>query len=352
MMAITDNQPAVSVVVPCRNERAHIELVVKSILAQETPPGGFEIIVVDGMSDDGTRAVLADLAQDENRLRVIDNAGRITPCGFNAAIRAARGRYIALLGAHATYAPDYLKTCFEVADSTGADNVGGAMSCTGETFLQKAIALAHHSPFSVGGARWHNVAYEGWADTVFGGFYERSVFERIGLFDETLVRNQDDEFNLRLTRAGGRIWHSPRIRSCYHPRASLAALFRQYLQYGYWKVRVIQKHGRPASLRHLIPAVFVVLLALLPAVALFYAPVLWLWFGTIGLYIASDLFAAALTARRSWKFFPLLTVVFPMYHFGYGMGFVAGLLDFCLFHREPSKIFTGLTRSSTSFERS
>jgi glycosyltransferase involved in cell wall biosynthesis len=351
MTAIANSNPIVSVVVPCRNEQDHIESVVKSILAQEPPRGGFEIIVVDGMSDDGTRAILADLARRENRLRVIDNAGRITACGFNAAIRAARGRYIALLGAHATYAPEYLKTCVEVADATGADNVGGAMSCTGEAFLQKAIALAHHSPFSVGGARWHNVGYEGWADTVFGGFYERSVFERIGLFDETLVRNQDDELNLRLTRAGGKIWHSPRIRSWYHPRASLAALFRQYLQYGYWKVRVIQKHRRPASLRHLIPAVFVVLLALLLAVGLFYAPVLWLWFGMIGLYIASDIFAAALTARRNWKFFPLLTVVFPMYHFGYGIGFLAGLLDFCIFHREPSKIFTGLTRSSTPLER-
>src|SRR5581483_2093532 len=193
--------------------------------------------------------------------------------------------------------------------ATGADNVGGAMTAVGESFLQKAIAMAHHSAFSVGGARWHNAAYEGRADTVFGGFYQRSVFERIGLFDETLVRNQDDEFNLRLRRAGGQIWHSPRIRSWYHPRASLRALFRQYLQYGYWKV------------------------------------------GLIGFYLCGDLLAAALTARRSWKFFLPLAAVFPVYHFGYGIGFVAGLWDFCVRRRAPAQTFTGLTRSPAPLER-
>lgn len=343
--------PLVTAVIPCRNERGQISRCLESIFAQDEFPGGFEVIVADGLSDDGTRAILDEFAGREQRLRVIDNPGRITACAFNAAIRAARGRYIALLGAHARYAPDYLKSCLEVARATGADNVGGAMTAVGESFLQKAIAMAHHSAFSVGGARWHNAAYEGRADTVFGGFYQRSVFERIGLFDETLVRNQDDEFNLRLRRAGGQIWHSPRIRSWYHPRASLRALFRQYLQYGYWKVRVIRKHRRPASPRHLVPAAFVAALAFLPAAGIFYAPALGLWLGLIGFYLCGDLLAAALTARRSWKFFLPLAAVFPVYHFGYGIGFVAGLWDFCVRRRAPAQTFTGLTPSPAPLER-
>src|SRR5438552_1613745 len=197
--------PAVSIVVPCRNEKGHIGTCIRSILAQEPPPGGFEVIVADGMSDDGTRDVLKRLAEEDPRLRVVDNPGRITPCGMNTGIREARGRYIAIMGAHNRYAPDYLCRSVEVLEGTGADDVGGAMVCEAESWLQQAIAAAHHSPFSVGGARWHNPDYEGPADTVFGGVYRREVFARIGFFDEELVRNQDDEFNLRLVRAGGKI---------------------------------------------------------------------------------------------------------------------------------------------------
>jgi GT2 family glycosyltransferase len=218
--------------------------------------------------------------------------------------------------------------------------------------LQKAIAIAHHSRFSVGGARWHDVDYEGPADTVFGGFYRREVFQQIGLFDETLVRNQDDEFNLRLTRAGGRIWQSPRIKSWYHPRASLAALFRQYMQYGYWKIRVVQKHGKPASVRHLVPGSFVFCLLSLPLIAVFSPLALWVWTGMVVQYAGCNLFASTATAaRQGWKFLPVLPAVFACYHFGYGFGFLYGLIDFVVLRRSPSTVFSNLTRSSPSPHR-
>lgn len=345
-------RPMISVVIPCRNEIEHIASCLSSVFEQEDVPGNFEVIVADGMSEDGTREVLNHLCGVHAGLRVVDNPGRITSAALNTGIRNARGRYIAIMGAHAHYAHDYLKRCLEVADATGADNVGGSMNCIGDSKLEKAIAAAHHSPFAVGGARWHNPGYEGPADTVFGGFYRREVFDRIGLFDEKLVRNQDDELNLRLTRAAGKIWHSPRIQSWYHPRASLAALFRQYMQYGYWKVCVVRKHGRPASIRHLVPALFVVALLVLLPLAFFFDAASWLGLALIGAYLACDIAASATTAARSeLGQFPILLAVFPCYHFGYGAGFLRGMIDFILLRRAPSEAFTRLTRSTLPLRR-
>jgi succinoglycan biosynthesis protein ExoA len=339
-------RPGVSAVIPCRNEHAHIESCVRSVLAQHTVPGGFELIVADGMSDDGTREILARLASEDERLRVIDNPARITARGMNIGIRHARGQYIAIMGAHSEYAPDYLSASLRVSQKTRADNVGGSMVCHGETWLQRAIAVAHHSPFSVGGARWHDVSYEGPADTVFGGFYRREVFDRIGHFDESLLRNQDDEFNLRLTLAGGKIWHSPAIRSSYAPRDSVGALFCQYLQYGYWKVAVIKKHHRPASLRHLVPGAFVLSLVILPLLAFFHGPLIYLWLALLAAYVIANLSASSVTAARSaWRFLPVLPLVFGCYHFGYGIGFLRGVLGFVIRRRAPSVTFTRLTRA-------
>ncbi len=351
--------PEISVVVPCRNEALHIEGCLLSLLRQEEPPGGFEIIVADGMSDDGTRRVLEKMAAANPRLRVVDNPRRTTPCGMNSGICASRGRWVAIVGSHNRYAPDYLVKCLEAARATGADNVGGAMYAEASGLVQKAIAAAHHSPFSAGGARWHNPDYEGPADTVFGGFYRREVFEGIGLFDEELVRNQDDELNLRLTRAGGKIWQSPRVKSWYHPRASLGALFRQYRQYGYWKVRVIQKHRLPASWRHLVPGAFVLAMLVL---GLFCAGSLVAYLlglcpagpaivSTISLalsacaYLAAAFGASAMTARvNGWSLLPVLPAVFICYHVGYGWGFLRGAWDFSIRKKKAASQFVELTR--------
>ncbi len=327
------NQSSVSCVVPCRNECDHIETCLQSILAQEP----LEVIVADGMSDDGTREILDRLARTDARLRIVDNPKRITPAGMNAGIHAAQGKFIAIMGAHQRYAPDYLRCSIEALEQTGADNVGGAMFCEADTWLQGVIAAAHHSPFSVGGARWHNPNYEGPADTVFGGVYRREIFARIGLFDEQLARNQDDELNFRLIRAGGKIWQSPAIRSWYRPRGSLVALFRQYRQYGYWKVRVIQKHRMPASWRHLVPATFVLLLILLPVLSIR------AWLVLLVAYLVGNVGASILTAARyGWGLLPALPAVFACYHFGYGWGFLLGIRDL---NRAPSPSFTELTRT-------
>jgi hypothetical protein len=198
----------------------------------------------------------------------------------------------------------------------------------------------------VGGARWHNAQYEGPVDTVFGGFYRREVFDKIGLFDESLIRNQDDELNLRLTRAGGKIWQSPKIKSWYRPRSNLASLFQQYMQYGYWKVAVMQKHRRLASMRQIVPAVFVFAVTALPLLALFHPPFFFFWLGVMGGYTACNVGASFMAAkRRGWTCLPNLPVVFACYHVGYGIGFLRGMLDFVILRRAPSKFFCTLTRS-------
>jgi len=317
------------------------------MLAQETCSGGFEVIVADGMSDDGTRDILERISREDSRLRMVDNPERITPCGMNAGIAAARGKYVAIAGAHCRYAPDYLRQSVQVLDETCADNVGGAVICEGQTLVQRAAAAAHHSWFGAGGARWHDPDYDGPADTVFGGVYRREVFNRIGLFDRELIRNQDDEFNLRLTRSSGRVWQSRRIKSWYSPRKTLRSLFQQYFQYGYWKVRVIQKHRLPASIRHIVPVAFVSCLALLPLAALVWPVAGLAWLALVSSYALCSVVAAFSAAnRRDWDVLFVVPMVFACYHFGYGTGFLVGIRDFMIVRRGAPNFAKKTTRTT------
>jgi succinoglycan biosynthesis protein ExoA len=337
--------PAVSLIVLCRNEQPYIAACIQSLYVQDLPAGSFEIIVAEGLSTDGTREILAWLATAHACLRIIDNPGRIASTGFNTAVRAARGKIIVRIDVHTRYAPDYVSQCLAVLHETDADNVGGPWVAQGTGYVGRAVAAAFQSPFAVGGARGHNPHYTGPVDTVYLGCWRREVFERIGFFDEELARNEDDEFNLRLQRAGGLIWQSPRIQSWYHPRTSLRALWQQYGQYGYWKVLVIQKHRMPASVRHLVPAAFVVTMLTLPLLALLWPGAWGLWGGLGLLYIVGTLAASVATAWQcDWTLWPVLPVVFACYHLGYGYGFLRGLWDFVLWRRPPAEAMSALTR--------
>ncbi|MCI0523938.1 MAG: glycosyltransferase family 2 protein [Acidobacteria bacterium] len=342
--------PLVSLIVPCRNEQKTIRQCLDSILACDYPIDHLEILVADGMSDDGTREILNGYASRFPAIRMIDNPQKITPTGLNSAIKAARGEIIIRLDAHTDYAQDYVRQCVEVLLETEADNVGGAARTKANGYLQEAISLAFHSPFSAGGARFHDVDYEGYVDTVTYGCWRRDKLFELGLFDEELARNQDDELNLRITRNGGKVWQSPRIRSWYQPRASLSALFRQYSQYGYWKVRVIQKHKTPASWRHLVPGAFVASLILLGVTSVFSSIAKWLLTIELSLYLLANLAATLVTCRepKRFKFIPILPLVFAAYHFGYGYGFLRGLVDFVWLKRGARKSFGALTRTRST----
>ena len=343
--------PAVSIILPCRNEASHIAACLRGVLVQEEPPGGFEVVIADGMSDDATRREIADVASNDVRVRLIDNPGRIVSTGLNAGIAAARGGVVIRMDAHTEYAPDYVVRCLETLGRTGADNVGGPWVARGRGYLSRAIAAAFQSPFSAGGARGHDARFEGPVDTVYLGCWPRAIFDRIGAFDEEMVRNQDDEFNLRLTLAGGRIHQSPAIRSWYTPRSSLKALFRQYMQYGYWKVRVIKKHGRPASPRHLIPALFVIGIAFGWLGGLVH-PGLWVAYAAaIALYALIGLaFSIGAARKAGWDILPVLPFVFATYHVSYGCGFARGIVDFLILRRGPRPSMRTLTRPAAGIE--
>jgi succinoglycan biosynthesis protein ExoA len=319
----------VSIVSACRNERREILAFLDSLLAQDMTGISWEALIADGMSDDGTRELLSAYAERDARLRVIDNPGRIVSTGLNAAIRAARGTIIIRMDAHTFYAPDYCRRCIQVLETTGAENVGGPARTKAEGVMGRAIAAAYHSPFSTGGAVFHDENYEGYADTVPYGCWRRSTFDRIGYFDEVLVRNQDDELNLRILRSGGRIWQSSQIVSWYRPRSRLSGLFRQYFQYGFWKVAVIRKHRIPGSWRHLIPAAFVAGNALLLALMIVIPAAAAVWMGAAALYLILCMMAAILAARRhGWSVLLALPLVFATYHVSYGLGFLAGVVCF------------------------
>jgi succinoglycan biosynthesis protein ExoA len=344
-----------TIVVACRNERSHIRQFVESLLAQDLSGMAWEAIVADGMSDDGTREILREFCAACPQLRTIDNPRRVVSPGLNAAIRAASGSIIVRMDAHTSYAPDYCKRCVAELERTGADNVGGPARTRTHGTRARAFAAAYHSRFSTG-ARFHDEAYEGWIDTVPYGCWRKETLERIGLFDETLVRNQDDELNLRLIRAGGKIWQSPDIVSWYSPRATLTALFLQYFQYGFWKAAVVRKHRLPGSWRHLAPVMFVLAHILLFAACIVtaaahkseFAVAGFLWLALLLAYAAANVTASLAAARKSgWETLPYLPAVFAVYHFSWGLGFLAGFRWFLPSAARPranNSFFTRISR--------
>jgi succinoglycan biosynthesis protein ExoA len=314
----------VSLIAPCRNERDHIDAFVQSVWAQRLPDGWtLELLVADGDSDDGTAERLRALAQTDTRLHAVANPRRIVSTGLNACLAQARGEVIVRMDIHTTYAPDYVAQCIAALQRTGADNVGGPWIAVGDTPAQRAIAAAFQSRWVVGGARSRDVRYEGLVETVYLGCWPRATFERFGGFDEQLVRNQDDEHNLRMTQGGGRIWQSAAVRSEYRPRGSVQQLFQQQRQYGYWRPFVLKKHGRPASWRQLAPAVFVAALAVVLAAAPWSALPL---SALLAVYLAYLVFVSTLVAASAgWGLWWRLPLVIAAYHLGYGLGTWQGL---------------------------
>jgi glycosyltransferase involved in cell wall biosynthesis len=333
----------ISIIVPCRNERQHIDAFCDSVLQQKLPVDWqMEVIVADGDSDDGTRQQLEQRCSSDARLILVDNPGRIVSTGLNACIARARGSIIARLDVHSQFASDYLAQCIAALARTGADNVGGPWVAQGTGPTGAAIAAAFQCRWVVGGARSRATELEGEVDTVYLGCWPRSVFDRFGNFDETLVRNQDDEHNLRLRLGGARIWQSRLIRSTYQPRNSLRQLFAQQRQYGYWRPFVMRKHGQAGAARQLVPAAFVAAtvasVVLLPWSAL---PI-----EGLALAYTSYLLVASTAAARSaghWALLLRLPATIAAFHLGYGLGTWRGLWDIAR-SRRPSQAFAKITR--------
>ncbi len=319
----------ISTITPMRDEIASVDHFVADLAAQDFA-GELEILVADGGSVDGSVEQLEAAARAASLpLQVVENpAGWVSPA-LNACISHATGDLIVRLDCHSRYPAHYLRRCAELAAETGAWNVGGRVEPRGETPMERAVACAMDSPF--GGIGWTRLGGTEPVeiDTVTFGAFRPVAFSAAGLFDEEMVRNQDDELNHRIRSVGGRIVLDPTLVVRYRPRGSLARVWRQYYEYGLWKVPVMLKHRAVLSLRSMAPLAFLTLIVLLAVAAPFSAAALALLATVLGIYLLGALVFALRGVRARGEplsLTPRVMSVFPAFHFGYGVGMARGWL--------------------------
>lgn len=334
--------PFISVIIPTYNEERSIDECITSMLEQDYPRERMEWFFVDGDSVDSTPARLCDYKERYPELiNIINNPDRTVPYAMNLGIRASRGEYIIRLDAHAAYAPDYFSSCVRVLDRTGADNVGGIIETRARTDMGKSIAKMLASPFGVGNSTFRTGGKDGYVDTVPFGAFRRDVFERVGLYDERLTRNQDSELNYRIIKNGGKIYLSHEIKLAYYCRDTLRGITKMAFQNGKWNIITSRLCPGSMRLRHFVPCIFLLSLICLPAAAGLVAalsPVL----GTVAAGLLSKLIGAALYAELCLYFaldccfsfraasdlreFLRLICLHPAFHICYGAGSLAGIL--------------------------
>lgn len=318
--------PLVTLIVPVRNEEAHIEACLRSLLAQDHPADRLECLVVDGDSDDRTASIVRRMAEVDARIRLLRNPRRAMPHGLNLGIAAAKGALVGVVNGHSALPPDYVSRLVRTVETTGAWSVGGRIVRVARSPIHRAIALATSSPVGVGDSR-HNYADEaGWVETAFPGFWRRDVFDRVGPFDPEMLLNEDNELSHRIRKAGGGIWYDPSVAVEYVPRATLPALFRQYHGYARGKIRVLRKHGGGLRWRHAIPAGWVAWLVGGGAAALMASPLRPIWLIGTGLY-AGVVLVASLRLRKPDTRWWLIAAAFVTLHLAYGLGTWGGLLE-------------------------
>jgi succinoglycan biosynthesis protein ExoA len=322
--------PFVSVLMPVRNEADFISRCLLAVLAQDYPRDLMEIIIIDGMSTDGTQEIVSSFQKQHPNIQLIRNPSRIVPTSLNLAISQAHGEIIIRVDGHCEIAPDYVSQCVSHLMNDQIEGVGGPIDTIGTTYISMAIACAMRSSFGVGNSAFRTVRDKTkFVDTVAFPAYTRRTIERAGPFDQELVRNQDDEYNYRLRQLGCAILLTPKIRSRYYSRSSILLLAKQYYQYGFWKVRVMQKHPRQMQLRQFAPPAFVASLIAFGLAAPISKVGLRLFTVIACTYMASNLVASTVLARsHGWKYLPVLPAAFASLHLSYGLGFLAGLVKF------------------------
>ena len=317
----------VSIILPIRNEVRHISPLIDSILSNNIDDQ-CEILIVDGNSTDGSIEVLENYADQYPFIKLINNPHSIVPTGFNMALNQSIGDVIIRIDGHCEIPPDYLNRCLELLNSTDADIVGGNIETISHGQVGKAIAIAQSSWFGVGGVKFRRIGLKesGYVDSLAFGAHRRKIFAEIGGYDEEMVCNQDDEFNFRAIQAGKKIWIDPTIKTKYYSRSSYSKLFKQYFNYGYYKIRSIQKRRQIISMRHLVPFLFIVSL-----------------FSTIyyGLYINNPIIStivffpylvcnifSSIIVSPSVQIIPSIFISYWVLHIGYGLGFIWGFIKF------------------------
>jgi cellulose synthase/poly-beta-1,6-N-acetylglucosamine synthase-like glycosyltransferase len=334
----------VSVIVPCRNEEKSIKSCLEAILENDYGSENIEIIVVDGLSTDNSVIKIKEVLADHTKagISIISNRKMITPVSFNLGIKASKGSYILIVGARHILSKNYISTCLRILnDDSQIGCVGSVGDLVFDSVKSEMIAYATSSSFGVG-LSFRNQS-DTFVDTVGIPLYRRNIFEQIGYFDENLVRNQDDELNYRVRKSGYKIYVTSETRIKYYVRTRFKDLFKQYYQYGYWKVFVNRKHKTITTFRQVIPVLFVlfVVIGLIGSIFLKFFSLF--YFGIIILYLCTGLF---ISSKKTWKLSSIIQIMisFIILHSSYGIGYLNGILDFLVFDKKPGTIHTTLSR--------
>lgn len=339
--------PRVSVIIPCCNEAAWIQLCLESIDKNDFPKDRLEVLIVDGMSDDETRTAINEFVAGHPYACMLDNPKLIASAALNIGIATSQGDVVMRMDAHVEYPPSYISSLVQWLGKSGADNVGGiCITCpANDGAMAKAIAFGMSHPVGVGDSYFRiGVARPCWVDTVPFGCYRREVFDRLGGFDEELIRDQDDEMNARIIHAGGRILLVPDVVCRYYARDSLWKLWRMFYQYGYFKPLATKKLKHLTTVRQLAPPLLVVALLLTAALAHWSLLAMSVLCLLLGAY-AGMLFLGMWQASRThgWLTAFMSLPVFLTLHFGYGIGYLKGIFDFWILRRNLQRWPTTFT---------
>jgi succinoglycan biosynthesis protein ExoA len=329
--------PRISIVIPCYNEKATIRQLLEAILHQTYPFADIEVVIADGLSQDGTLDEIAKFSNEHPDLvvRVVKNAARSIPSAVNCAIQASVGEYIVRLDAHSRPYPNYVERCLVALDAGLGDNVGGVWQIQpgDRGWVAESVAVAARHPLGVGDAAYRIGAKASAVDTVPFGAFRRSLIEKIGYFDESLHSNEDYEFNARIRQNGGRVWLDPGIVTVYYARSTLRELARQYWRYGFWKLRMLRRYPGTLRWRQSLPPLFVA--SLLGLALLSWWPLAgWLLALELGLYVTVLLLAGLVSAIRMRKIYlvPGLPLSIATMHLAWGGGFLWSLISSTLEH--------------------
>jgi len=312
----------VSVIIPMRNEKAFVRGCLESFVRQLKDRKDIEILCIDGMSTDGTAEIVAEYASADKRIHLVNNPAQITPVAMNLGIKHAIGKFIMVVNCHTEYASDYIDKCLSVINRTGADLVGGYVTTIpiNNTPTGRAIVAATSCSFGIGNSKFRLSGVEQQVDTVPSGMYRKEVHDKIGFYDERLVRNQDIELNHRLRRAGGRIIISPEIKFSYHNRSTYRGLWQQSFNNGLWNPYTVWLTGGGLSLRHFVPMFFVLGLVIITAGSFLWWPVKWILAGYILLYLTAAFSFSIRSARQNKTSVFLVLWSFVVLHIAYGFG--------------------------------
>jgi glycosyltransferase involved in cell wall biosynthesis len=334
----------ISIVIPARNEEKHIGACLRSVTANQSGHYDLEVFVCDGMSTDQTREIVKEFATSHPFIHLLDNTGQTTPLGLNMGIENSNGEYIMILGAHSELPPGYFSRALQVfREQPGAHCVGGLLINEYENSRSAMIGKAMSSGFGVGNAYFRTGTKSGWVDTVAFGIYRREVFEKIGLFDTDLARNQDDEFNYRMQKHHMKIFLDTELNAKYYVRSGFGKLFRQYYQYGFWKVFVNRKHKTITTIRQLVPFLFISFLIVSLAAGILWPPSLMITLPVVLAYILLAIsFAFGLTRKPPGIM--QTTLAFFVLHSSYGLGYLWGIIWFLLLRQNPRPVHQVITR--------